>query len=355
MKQNMFSYLMLVLIVNLGWATIGYSQNQPPALDPIADTTISEGEELEFRVFATDPDLDSIILSVDGNPGNSTFVDSGNGAGSFYFEPNHLQSGIYNVTFIASDTILADSESVTITVDNEPWAWVWINDTTAYTGKQDSKITVMMQSEIPIGGIDLKFIVNRNDVFNFSTDHIDTSIEGSDTVVARVMDLDTVGTCINDFDWLYPYGDLGDTLSPECRWMTVAGQSLDEAPIQPSTCVLFRLLIDMYCFSDTNTNRIAYVDIVGSLSDSIGFVSIPILTYGTITIMPSECGDVNGDEYKLIDDIIYVANYYFGKGPPPCPLEAGDIDLDGNITIGDAIAIANHIFKGKDMGCYLEK
>ncbi len=93
-------------------------ENQAPVLDPIGPRVMDEGDTLEFRVHATDPDGDSIILTAQNTPMNSSFVDSGNGAGSFTFTPDYTQSGIYNVTFIASDGSLADSEVVEITVNN---------------------------------------------------------------------------------------------------------------------------------------------------------------------------------------------------------------------------------------------
>lgn len=353
MNKKIFSYLTLIFIFGIGWATTGYSQNMAPVLDLIGAKFVEEGDILEFRVSATDPDGDSIILSAENIPDNSSFVDSCNGAGVFTFIPDHLQAGIYEVTFIASDSILADSEVVTITVNNEPWAWVWINDTTAYTGKQNSEISVLMQTEFSIGGIDLKFIVNRPDVFNFSTDHIELIVEGSDTTVIRVMDLDTAGCCTNNFEWLYPYGDVGDTFLPTCRWMTVAGKTQDEEPIPIGTCVLFRLVVDMFCFSDTATNRTAYIDIVGSLSDSSGYKSVPnLMNYGQLTILPSICGDVNADQEVDLIDVIYLAHYCFGVGPSPCPVEAGDISGDETIDIVDAIMIANYIILGIKAGCF---
>lgn len=352
MNKNFFSYLILIFVI--GWTTTGYSQNMPPVLDLIGAKFVEEGDMLEFRVSATDPEGDTIILSAENIPDNSSFVDSCNGAGVFTFIPDHLQAGIYEVTFIASDNILADSEVVTITVNNEPWAWVWINDTTAYTGKQNSEISVLMQTEFSTGGIDLKFIVNRPDVFNFSTNHIEVIVEGNDTTVIRVMDLDTAGCCTNNFEWLYSYGDVGDTFLPTCRWMTVAGKAQDSIPIPIGTCVLFRLVVDMFCFSDTATNRTAYIDIVGSVCDSSGYKSVPIMNYGQLTILPSKCGDVNADQKVGVDDVIYLANYYLGRqSKPPCPIESSDISGDGRTTLGDAKMIANYIFKGERRGCFV--
>jgi hypothetical protein len=93
--------------------------NHAPVLDSIGPKSVSEGETLSFRIHATDADLDSLILSALNGPAHSSFVDSGNGAGSFLFTPDFTQTGIYNVTFKAADTLGGvDSEVVQITVNN---------------------------------------------------------------------------------------------------------------------------------------------------------------------------------------------------------------------------------------------
>jgi hypothetical protein len=90
--------------------------NNAPQLDSIGPHSVIEGDTLEFRIHAIDLDADSIILSIPDVPANAVFVDSGNGAGSFLFTPDFTQSGIYPVTFIASDGALADTEVVDVTV-----------------------------------------------------------------------------------------------------------------------------------------------------------------------------------------------------------------------------------------------
>jgi hypothetical protein len=97
--------------------TVTEAGNHPPELDPIGPKTVSEGDTLEFRIHATDVDGDSVILTAENFPDNSTFVDSGNGSGSFTFTPDTTQAGMYYVTFRASDGILPDSEVVSITVN----------------------------------------------------------------------------------------------------------------------------------------------------------------------------------------------------------------------------------------------
>jgi hypothetical protein len=93
--------------------------NRAPALDPIGTQEVSVGDTLVFRISGADPDGDPVTLTAENTPANASFVDSGNGSGSFTFTPIYSQSGIYDVNFIASDGDLADSELVQITVNSE--------------------------------------------------------------------------------------------------------------------------------------------------------------------------------------------------------------------------------------------
>ncbi|MGH8004305.1 MAG: Ig-like domain-containing protein, partial [Limisphaerales bacterium] len=92
--------------------------NRAPVLAPIGAKSTPENQLLQFRISATDPDLTTPTLSATGLPAGAAFVDSANGAGSFTWTPSFAQAGTHNVTFIASDGSLADSEVVVITVNN---------------------------------------------------------------------------------------------------------------------------------------------------------------------------------------------------------------------------------------------
>ncbi|MCJ7496980.1 MAG: tandem-95 repeat protein, partial [candidate division Zixibacteria bacterium] len=99
--------------------TVVSAGDQAPVLDSIGAKSVNEGSNLTFRLHATDADGDSIILNATSIPTNAIFTDSANEAGSFIFNPNYTQAGVYNVTFKATDPSLAvDSEIVQITVNN---------------------------------------------------------------------------------------------------------------------------------------------------------------------------------------------------------------------------------------------
>ncbi|MCH7948403.1 MAG: tandem-95 repeat protein, partial [candidate division Zixibacteria bacterium] len=92
--------------------------NQAPILAAIGNKTVDEGQNLNFTVTASDADGTAPTLTTSSLPAGATFVDSGNGTGSFDWTPDFLQSGTYNVTFYATDDSSSiDSEVVTITVN----------------------------------------------------------------------------------------------------------------------------------------------------------------------------------------------------------------------------------------------
>jgi len=97
--------------------TIGVT-NQPPVLATIGARSAQETQTLAFTVTASDPDATVPTLSATPLPANATFIDAGNGTGSFSFTPSYTQAGTFNVRFIASDGQAADSELVVVTVTN---------------------------------------------------------------------------------------------------------------------------------------------------------------------------------------------------------------------------------------------
>lgn len=103
---------------NSGVFITKFAGNQPPVLAAIGPKSTNENQLLRFRVSGTDPDLTTPVLSAADLPLGAAFVDSSNGAASFSWTPTFFQAGSYLVKFIASDGSLADSELVTITVNN---------------------------------------------------------------------------------------------------------------------------------------------------------------------------------------------------------------------------------------------
>ncbi|UCE67266.1 MAG: hypothetical protein JSU85_04435, partial [Candidatus Zixiibacteriota bacterium] len=88
----------------------------PPVLDPITPPTLAEGDHLDLRITASDPDGDTVTLIAEFSSANMAFADSSGGVGGLTFDPDYAQSGIHPVRFIATSTTLADTQLVDITV-----------------------------------------------------------------------------------------------------------------------------------------------------------------------------------------------------------------------------------------------
>jgi len=85
--------------------------NNTPMLDSIGNKSIDEGSLLEFQVSATDLDGDPITYSVQDLPDGATFQNQ-----TFTWTPTASDVGDHQLTFIASDGSLSDSEEIVITV-----------------------------------------------------------------------------------------------------------------------------------------------------------------------------------------------------------------------------------------------
>ena len=87
--------------------------NAPPIIDPIANKTATEGQNLSFVISATDPDGDTLTYSAKNLPAGATFNAA---TKTFSWTPSDSQAGTYSVTFTATDGELEDDKIVNITV-----------------------------------------------------------------------------------------------------------------------------------------------------------------------------------------------------------------------------------------------
>ncbi len=216
--------------------TVNEAGNQAPVLDSIGPLFITEGDSLIRIITASDPDGDSVSLLTGTLPTNASFVDSGNGVGTFIFAPDFSQNGIYNVLFYTSDGTLNDSEMVVVTVNesgNQAPVITAVRDTTILEG--DSLVVVVTAYDPDGVGVLLSatstiptfsFVDSGNGlgIFRFASDFYDA---GHDTVWFYGVDfesppgvgIDTLAITITDvnqppvMDSIGPFGvAIGDTL-----------------------------------------------------------------------------------------------------------------------------------------------
>lgn len=106
------------------WASFRVSiitVNKSPELEAIGAKTVSEGQELSFSVFGSDPDGDTVLYSSSILPKGASFNKAAGIARGYLFKwtPDFEQAGSYLVTFLIEDGRGgSDSEIIVITVNN---------------------------------------------------------------------------------------------------------------------------------------------------------------------------------------------------------------------------------------------
>jgi len=95
-------------------------QNMAPVLDHIGTQYSVVNESFSLRISASDPDGDPVYLTAIDLPLSASFVDSLNGSGRMTFLPDSSQQRTSQIIFIASDNILADSQTVNIIITFAP-------------------------------------------------------------------------------------------------------------------------------------------------------------------------------------------------------------------------------------------
>lgn len=121
-----------------------FNTNRPPTVEPIVNHTMQRGEVLGIEVQSDDPDATPMVLSVSGLPRFATFVDHGDGTGTFQFAPRIGDRGNHVITVTATDSGEGGSppasaaQSFVLTVEslNEPPQLARIGDKVAIPGQK---------------------------------------------------------------------------------------------------------------------------------------------------------------------------------------------------------------------------
>ncbi|NIP43533.1 MAG: hypothetical protein GWN61_17265, partial [candidate division Zixibacteria bacterium] len=71
----------------------------------------------------------------------------------------------------------------------------------------------------------------------------------------------------------------------------------------------------------------------------------------TYVLTPTMSGDANCDCVVNVSDAVYIINYVFIGGNPPCFCIHGDTNCDGSVNVSDAVYIINYVFIGGNNPC----
>jgi hypothetical protein len=248
---------------------------------------------------------------------------------------------------------------------------VAIVSTSSYPGRF-AKVEVLLKSPVPVAAFEFHINLSNPDLINFHTDSI-----GVDSMIVRVdtctgppphgdscwkdsMDvfamrycfIDTVGSLISNFGLIYCHGDTGDTNLPYCKRIKVIGFAPLNNPIPADTNyhLLFRFGVDVFCLSDTVTDRTEHFYIFPGVYNYLSGPQGNLIPFryhtGELSVSWSLPGDATGDSVVNIGDVVFLVNYLYKEGPGSCVMEAADANADGLVDIGDVVYLINFLFKG---------
>ena len=153
-----------------------------PVLDPIGDQVVPLGSTLTLNLTGTDPEGDPLAFSAAPLPlpENSSLNAS---SGLFTFTPSADQVGVINQTFIVSDGVRTDSETIDITVQGPAAGGV-----TSFTGRVLDANDFELGTTTPVVGATISFLgtalyANSDSQGNFTVTDLPAG--------SQVLDIDT--------------------------------------------------------------------------------------------------------------------------------------------------------------------
>ncbi|MGB2696819.1 MAG: hypothetical protein WBD28_03035 [Candidatus Zixiibacteriota bacterium] len=243
-------------------------------------------------------------------------------------------------------------------------AYVTVTDTSLASGETYQLVTVLLQNDVPVRGIELMFTLGRPVETDFTTDLIKIDVDSNtvppETTVVRYCKIQTAGTLVEDFEWIKAHGEVGNTAFLDCDWVKVAGMAYDGDPIPPGSGVLLKLYVDVLCIPDTTQDRTAHIVLNGFISDPDAQLVETQFNFGTLyldhtwcgDVQECVCGDVESSGHVSIVDVVHMINWLFNNGTDLCPEMMGDVNKAKGVSIADVVYLINHLFNdGEDPVC----
>ncbi len=364
----------------------GTPPNYPPVVHSVPDTSIYEGDYLEFTVTAHDPEGDSLTLRAENLPANSSFPtarDDSLTSSLFSFTPDFTQSGTYVVRFIAEDDSGgADTASSTIQVQELPNAipvFLPIPGGDLQSVREGDTLSFMVTAHDPDGdSLDL-WATNlpTNATFpSVAGDSLVSSLfafvpafnQGPDTIAVAFHARDELGAerthqvtvIVEDV----PYSILrADTLGGGLPGAAGCVFSVELQNADSIYGLQFDLNYDPSIVTINSVDQTARLDgfvVYDNAGDSLGCVTIVVMSYDLSTIAPGS---------GSILDISCTVDPFAPPGPTPLTLtnglevvdiygttrellledgfftvdRLGDVTLNGVVNVGDVVALVAYI------------
>ncbi|MBI4895417.1 MAG: tandem-95 repeat protein [Candidatus Aenigmarchaeota archaeon] len=275
--------------------------NRAPVLNSIGNKSVNETLLLTFNLSASDADNDSFVFSSLGLPNGASV---NNTTGQFSWTPNSSQAGIYNITFVVSDSLLSSNETIFILVNNTNVAPVL-----STVGNKTVNVTQQ-----------LTFTLNATDIDN-------------DTVIFSVLNI-PIGAVLNSSSGIFNWTPNSSQAGIYNLTFVVSDSLLNAT--QNITITVFDNIapsISIINFPNSSTTgEIAYISITAS-DNILGILNATIIINGNNFSMPNNGN--NGFNYTINISSNSTASVKYN-------VTVYDLSGNSNVTITQTLVVVDN-------------
>ncbi len=320
------------------------NRNRPPAIDAPAKLQVIAGDDLQFLVSASDPDLESINWSIQNAPTGAQF--NAQNPCAFNWSPSiSMLDDSMDVIFIASDPQgFADTATVQVLVQAATLYELSLDTLSVFPGDQTS-LFVSLDNQLPVSGFTLML--------------------SYDPTVLTPLSVTSAGTraaAFEQFTVTHNPGGLpgyikivgkASLAGPAVAPLAAGSGAVAKIVLRATSDLAYEGLAVPVRFGFTDP--LTQIDNTLSGTDGVKIVQTDIAyTDGSITIMDIgevRIGDINlnGIAYEIAD-AIYFTNYFINpSGYPFNVLQYANSDVNGDnivATIADLVRLISILVNG---------
>jgi len=320
-----------------------------PALAPIGNKVTNENQLLQFDVSASDLNGDAITLTAENLPSGATFNPLTATSKRFSWTPTFLQSGIYNVFFIASDGALADSENVQITVNEvtDPPTAICQNVQASANASCQASVPASSAnngSTDPEDGTNLSLQLVPLGPYSLGPTPVQLIVTDSDgaedtcnATITVVDDTDPVIVCPNDTVIGVAPGttEVAVNYSPQSATDNCGAPTVTSTPPSGSNFPL----------GVTAVTVIAQ-DAAGNADTCTFTVTVMEVSCNCPCWADPSCDGVRSDVLDVVGTVNVAFRGFAAVIDPGCPKQRSDVDASSATDVLDVVKVVNVAFRG---------
>lgn len=277
--------------------------NDPPVLANVTNKSRLSGLVLNFAVSASDVDnpCSEVSFSMLNGPAGATLTNDAPCGATFDWPTVCTDSGVYVVTFIASDGLAADSQSVQITILPNPDRFDTNPDSLEFTfavGQNEPAAQNLNVTDPGCG--EMEFDVITSEPWLLVTPGTGTTSQ------LLSVDIDTAGLAAGSYSAVITLRQTG-VASPE-------------STVVPVNLLVTENICECICIGDP----IPVCDGVLNIQSIVVIINIVFRGFPDVQLAncPVDAADVNCDEVTNVSDVVTIIDHIWRSGPPlcnPCP------------------------------------